>query len=80
MTDDRMIGSRRRDLACWRSTVVAIFDQEFPLRPRILKIKKIESDQVIEEKAFNLSSKDINLGPKYVQRMTVSSGRPLPWR
>lgn len=66
---------------------MAVANEEFPLVHWVLKLIEVKSDKVVEKVALNLTAKYVELGPKYVQRVTISShgsrarrdgARPLP--
>ena len=59
--DDGVTSPGRRNLSWRRSTLMTIFNQEFPLVFRVLKSIKIKSYQIVEEASFNLATKDIDL-------------------
>lgn len=66
---------------------MSVANEELPLVRRVLKLIEVESHEIVEKVALNLTTKYIEFGPKNVQRVTISShrsrtrrdgARPLP--
>lgn len=55
---------------------MTISNQELPFVVRILKLIEVKCNQIVEKKAFDLSTEDIYPGAQDVQCMTVTSRRP----
>lgn len=62
---------------------MAVPYQELPLIPRILELIQVKSHQIIEKVAFNLSTKDVDLGAENIQSVAITpswarTGRDRP--
>lgn len=58
---------------------MAIPNKEFPLVPRVLKLVQVETNQVVEEIAFDLSTKNIKSRAKDVESVAVTPSRSRTW-
>jgi len=47
-------------MALWRTSVIAVLDEHFPLAVGVLQSVQIKSEYIIEEVAFDLATKNIN--------------------
>lgn len=52
-----------------------VLDQYFPTVAGLLESIQIEGYKIIKEVAFHLTTKDVDLASKYVQCMSISTGR-----
>ena len=58
----------------WRTAIDRVLYEYFPLVRRLLQRIQIESDQVVEEVPFHLTTEDVDLAAQDVQCVTVSTG------
>ncbi len=71
--DDGVVCSRRWYLAVWWSAVNGILDENLPAVRCLLESIEVESDEIIEEVALDLTAEDVDLAAENVQGMTVPS-------
>lgn len=62
------------------STVDSVLNQDFPSVTGLLESVQVKCDQIIEKVAFNLTTEDVELAPKNIESMSVSTGRPRTGR
>ena len=74
--DHGVVCSRWWDLAVRRSAIDGVLDQDFPPVRRLLKRVEVESYQIVEKVALDLSTKDVDLAAEDVECMAVSPWRP----
>ena len=70
-----MIGSRSRHL---RRGIA--LNENLPLIVGHLQLIQVESGQVIHEEAFYLTAENVDLRPKDIKGMAITSGRPWTGR
>lgn len=71
--DDCMIRSRRRYLTVRGSAFYRVLNEDFPTIAGLLQSIQIECDQIIEEEALDLTTKDVYLRAEDVQGMTITA-------
>jgi len=55
------------------ATINGVLYEDFPAVGRLLKSIQIKCDQVVEEEALDLATKDEYLGTQYVQRVSITT-------
>lgn len=78
-TDDRMVGSGRRNLTRGRSALVAVPNQKLPFVVWVRKLIEVKRNQIIKKVTFHLTTENVESGAENVQRVTVPSGRSRAW-
>lgn len=59
----------------WWSAIDGVLYQNLPPVAGLLQSIEIESNEIIEEVAFHLTTKDVNLAPENVESMAIASRR-----
>ena len=80
VANHRVIRSGRWYLAVRLGGLARILNQKVPLIRRVLQSIQVECYQVVEEITLNLAPKNVYPGPKDVEGMAVTSGRPWSGR
>lgn len=73
VADQSVVGSRRRNLSLGWAAFMAVLNQQLPLISWVLQLIEIKCDQIVEEEPFHLTAKDIELRPKDVEGVAVTT-------
>lgn len=75
MADESVVGSSWGDFTLWRSTLVAVLNEQLPFVCGVLKLVQIECYQVIEKETLHLTAKNVELRAKNVECVAISARR-----
>lgn len=73
--DHGVISTRGWDLPVRWSAINRVLDENLPSVARLLQSIQIERNEVVEEVAFDLTTKDVEFATQDVQGVSVASGR-----